>query len=435
MRIFKSIILISLVSVFFFGCSKDETVDSIIEEKVEEKNEEEELIEEEVSNASPSVFQLISVENNMMNSILSPTFEWEVSIDPDDDNVTYSILLDQNEIPQTEIAVDLMVNNYTLDYALDYFENYSWKIIASDSKGNDTESEVFSFTTRKIGVKLDNSDVGLRHFSSVIEFDSKLFLIGGYGTLNDSPLNYINGIWSSQDGEQWVLETSSPGFIPGPAQSIIVFQNKLFKIGGFSTTGQYSNEIWASLNGKDWVLEKENAEFPADLYHKVLTYNDKLWLFTAGQNEFFNRNVWNSDDGITWQLVIEDIGFDLSIEQEVIVFNDKMWIIVEGSIYSSEDGITWNIELMDAEFMSSDANYEYSIAVFQNRLTLMVSSYSSNVSPSIWTSINGVDWIQEYQELEIPNRIDNSFLTFNNQLIIMLGLNDQGFLGDIWTLD
>lgn len=412
---------------------ESDTGDEASDEMDEDNDETSDDSEDQTAvNMPPGSFELIGVMNGMAEVALSPSFEWNESIDPDGDVVTYTFVLDENEAPSTVIATDLSSTEYIFDTRLDFSTQYYWKIIAQDTEGNSSESQVFSFTTRKIGTRLSTADFSQRHLATVTEFDGKLFLVGGFG-VTDSGNRYLSDVWSSSDGETWTLETDNPGFVPRAFHQVVIFEQKLFLIGGFRAIGGPSNDIWTSTNGKDWTLETENAQFPADWGHKVLSYDNQLWLITGGQNEFFNRNVWKSADGINWQLVVDDIGFEVSLEQEAIVYNDKMWVINNGLVHSSTDGVTWDVELENAPFESLFA--EYSLAIKDDTLYLMVSESNNATSAQIWISSDGSNWELLHEETAFPNRADNGFIGFGDELYILFGLTEDGFENDVWRLD
>ncbi|RIV42886.1 hypothetical protein [Flagellimonas pelagia] len=385
-------------------------------------------------NQAPASFSLVAIEDEAEDVELKPSFEWTESVDPESETVTYTLFLGQEEDPITQIATNLNTLTYNLDFDLEFATTYFWKVVAEDGSGNTTNSSTYSFKIRPVGTFISDSSFGARHLAAVVEFNGKLFIIGGYGYNPDGALHYLDDVWSSTDGENWILETDAPGFMPRAFHQVVVFDNKMLLIGGFRWNGAPSSDIWSSVDGKNWVLEKENAEFPADWGHKILSYNNKLWLITGGQNEFLNQNVWNSNDGVNWSLVTEDIGFMVSLEQEAVVFNDKMWVVVQDKVFSSIDGIDWALELENAPFQQTYK--EYSLVVYDEKMILMVEGASTDSPAVIWSSANGKDWEQEYQETGFPNRHDNSMVVFLDKIYVMLGYNgDIGYLNDIWILN
>lgn len=383
-------------------------------------------------NLPPSNFELVNVENGKDGVALNPTLEWTESIDPENDSVTYTVYLGKEENPTIQVVSGLTSLSHVLEYDLDFGTTYFWKVEAKDSEGNVTTSQIFSFKTRPIGTFVASPPFGARHHSAVVEFNGKLFVIAGFGVTSEGGVHYLDDIWSSADGEEWIKETDSPGFMPRALHQVVVFDNKMFLIGGTRIDGAPSNDIWSSVDGINWILEKENAAFPADWGHKILSYNDKLWLITGGQNELLNRNVWNSGDGVNWSLVTEDVGFDVSQEQEAIVFDNKMWVVVQDKVYSSTDGVDWTLELGNAPFPTDG---EYSLTVLADKLILMTSDRSNDASALIWTSTNGKDWDLEHQETAFPNREDNSMIVFLNRVYVLLGIDEFGYLDDVWTLN
>ena len=99
------------------------------------------------TNQAPYTFLLLTVNDESKDIDLKPTLTWDVSTDPDNDPVSYDLVLDNNSSPQTIIASDLEDTKFTFDYFLQSEEVYYWKVIANDGNGNFTESSVFSFTT------------------------------------------------------------------------------------------------------------------------------------------------------------------------------------------------------------------------------------------------------------------------------------------------
>ena len=122
--------LILLTFIFIISCRKDD--DSTID------------------NRPPNNFRLLQVENNAINISLNPLLTWENSEDPDGDVVTYTLLIDQGQVsPSTVISSNIQTTNFTLTTSLDNNTIHSWQVIATDSNGGTTSSEIFQFTTQE----------------------------------------------------------------------------------------------------------------------------------------------------------------------------------------------------------------------------------------------------------------------------------------------
>lgn len=124
---FKSIVLLLLTSIAFGGCSSDDS---------------------EIKNQAPNSFNLIAVADGATNVGLSPQLTWEAATDSDGEAVTYQVYLDTQNPPQTSIANNLGVNSFSVQNALLPETTYYWKVIAKDTNGNTTESNLASFSTR-----------------------------------------------------------------------------------------------------------------------------------------------------------------------------------------------------------------------------------------------------------------------------------------------
>lgn len=98
-------------------------------------------------NLPPNSFSLLTINNGANGVALKPTLTWNVAKDPENDPVTYDLILDHNQIPNTVIASNLSENEFTLSSSVKTSQIYYWKVIAKDNQGNSTESNIFSFTT------------------------------------------------------------------------------------------------------------------------------------------------------------------------------------------------------------------------------------------------------------------------------------------------
>ncbi len=96
-------------------------------------------------NQAPGSFTLNEVTDG---ADLKPQLTWETATDPDGDDVSYQVYFDTENPPQITIANQLAISSFTIDNALELETTYYWKVIAKDTEGNTTESDIASFTTR-----------------------------------------------------------------------------------------------------------------------------------------------------------------------------------------------------------------------------------------------------------------------------------------------
>lgn len=123
----KKYSLVFIVLFFILGCSKD---DSTIEELPVKIN------------LAPEIFK-INVNNLSHNSAI---ITWDKAIDPENESVSYDVLLNQKIIVQDVIDFTCKLSDLT------EVTNYTVEIVAKDKSGNKT-SKTTSFTTEKYFLK------------------------------------------------------------------------------------------------------------------------------------------------------------------------------------------------------------------------------------------------------------------------------------------
>ncbi len=96
-------------------------------------------------NNPPAAAVLTSPDNGAVDVALDVTLEWQASIDPDGNEVSYDVLLDMNHPPQALIATDIAELFFTTTVATG--TTYYWQVISKDDKGASTESEIWNFKT------------------------------------------------------------------------------------------------------------------------------------------------------------------------------------------------------------------------------------------------------------------------------------------------
>lgn len=96
--------------------------------------------------------------------------------------------------------------------------------------------------------------------------------------------HYQSDVWNSKDGRNWTLIDDEVPWTPRVLHQTLVFNDRIFVIGG-QTLPQYAmadekfyNDIWSSNDGVNWDLVVGNAEFtPRNMFGSVV-FNNKLWV-------------------------------------------------------------------------------------------------------------------------------------------------------------
>lgn len=218
-------------------------------------------------------------------------------------------------------------------------------------------------------------DFPARDSHPTLSFDNKLWILGGYGWLDD-----LNDAWYSlNDGTSWYEKNSSNawgkrhghgaavlngsayvfggaysndlndtwksngtdlgnwtylGDAPFPARKYFgyaVFQNKIWVLGGSSwMPAALYNDVW-SFNGTGWTLEAEHANWSARDGLVALATPNELCVIGGANNTYLN-DVWCSQDGKNFTLRTSSANFSARGYFAGTVFDDNLWISGGNSI-------------------------------------------------------------------------------------------------------
>ena len=233
----------------------------------------------------------------------------------------------------------------------------------------------------------------------VTVFNGKLWVIGG---LTDASLE--NDVWSSSDGITWTEETAAAGFTTRYYHQVVAFNSKLWLIGGLGPVDgvDYKNDVWSSSDGITWTEETAAAAFSARSRHQVVVFNNKLWLI-GGRDGLLKNDVWSSSDGVSWIRETDAAGFSPRSYTQAEVINNKLWIIggfdggYKNDVWSSSDGVTW------AEVTSSgpvfSPRFNHQVVVFNNKLMIIGGSDNIGNNNDVWSSSDGASWSLSYRNV------------------------------------
>ena len=110
-----------------------------------------------------------------------------------------------------------------------------------------------------------------------VVFDNKIWVLGGW---DENFFRYYNDVWYSSNGIDWTCATESAGWLPRAAHSSVVFDNKIWVMGGYyrDTLLFLLNDVWYSSNGIDWTCATESAGWLPRCAHTSVVFNDKIWV-------------------------------------------------------------------------------------------------------------------------------------------------------------
>jgi hypothetical protein len=209
--------------------------------------------------------------------------------------------------------------------------------------------------------------------------DQIFFTHGGY-----------DNVWSSPDGDNWSLETSTAGFSGRMYCRIVFFNGAFWFVGGGPSGWSGNTDVWYSYNGATWIQATANGGFFPRCAHGMAVFKDQLW-FMGGKHELNRYNdVWHSKDGTNWELATPSAAFSARFLFEAISYNEKLYILGGESptglcsdIWCTEDGTNWTLAMSIAPWGQRRC---HRVAIWKNKLWLIGGTGVSGRKNDIWCS-------------------------------------------------
>ncbi len=184
-------------------------------------------------------------------------------------------------------------------------------------------------------------------FNSFI-FNDKIWILGGQTLpqFSEAEEIFYNDIWSSENGIDWKLESKNAPF---PQRGMIIGQaelnGKIYIIGGgtYETPKnperKFYNDVWESGDGISWKCISKNNKWAPRQYHSVIVWDNKIWIIGGYSKDGNLNDVWFSEDGIEWQ-ELQNTPWSIRHATHVTIFNDQLWVISGSSLTSD----VWKLE-------------------------------------------------------------------------------------------
>jgi len=189
---------------------------------------------------------------------------------------------------------------------------------------------------------------------ATVVHDDKLWVLGGkYGTYGD-----YNDVWYTEDGETWVqVKDETVGFpvtsgtLGRSSHAVVSFNEKLWTIGGRDGWDEY-RDVYSSEDGISWTHEAEitmPVSTTAIYQHSCIVFDNKMWVIGGrGPSNQRSHAVFSSSDGSTWTNVFENSDV-IPHNSSAVVYDNRMWIIggtrgttVVNSVFTSLNGTEWS---------------------------------------------------------------------------------------------
>jgi len=236
--------------------------------------------------------------------------------------------------------------------------------------------------------KTPSANWSKRVYPKATVFNNQLWVIGG-----SDASSLLNDVWSSTDGIAWTQKTPSANWSKRVRQGLVVFNNKLWIMGGFSTAGagKHFNDVWSSTDGTNWTQETASANWSVRESHELIVFNNKLWLMGgAGSGGYTDtkNDIWSTTDGQNWVEEVASANWRPRSGHSLAVYDNKIWLIggyigqdnlTVGDIWQSENGIDWTTEILPEGQWWNTATTDHGSFTLNNRLWVFGVSGSSGV--------------------------------------------------------
>jgi len=263
-----------------------------------------------------------------------------------------------------------------------------------------------------------NTSMTLRLGHTCIAYGGKLWVFGGVDMSHyQSNPQYLGDAWSSNsDGTSW-NQVQSFAFAPRAWHTSLVFQNKMWVIGGNfeSQSGSNTQDACWSTDGIAWHQATDDIGFWLLPSSRCVEFKSQIWAVNTGYdgtspNPTYNE-VWTSTDGAQWTRIAATCPFTPRIGFSFGVFNGRLWVMggtvsagfVPGGnppqtfndVWSTTDGLDWRQETTAAAF---SPRYSANLQVGGGKMWLLGGSdYSLPnllANNEIWSSSDGKAWTE-----------------------------------------
>ncbi|HUO58280.1 MAG TPA: protease pro-enzyme activation domain-containing protein [bacterium] len=193
-----------------------------------------------------------------------------------------------------------------------------------------------------------NNNTAGRNHEGIVVFNGKIYVIGGYS----SGGSVLSDVWNSSDGVTWNQVTSSPVFGHRTDFGLVVYNNKMWLIGGASTLtpNDAKNDVWYTTDGVNWCQATASAAFTPRTGLGAVVLNNQIYVL-GGQAAYTyppacNSNgafgdVWTSTDGVNWTQVTPSAAFPAGAGYNSVVCGNAMWVLSGNGVWVSTNGSNW----------------------------------------------------------------------------------------------
>ncbi|WP_273568785.1 Kelch repeat-containing protein [Maribacter halichondriae] len=392
----------------------------------------------------PLSFDLLEVPLNATEVDLTPTLSWESAKNPNGANVIYDLYLGTELNPTILFESGIEDTSFEIIERLQLLTDYYWRVVARDNEGKTSQSPISKFTTRYYKFQdqpLTSSTAFSERFGhTTVVFNNKIWLLGG----READNVVKNDVWNSNDGVNWTEVMTDSPFTKRWGHSTVIYDDKIWAIAGlraFAFSQDSKNEVWYSNDGASWSKATSAAPFSARTNHASVVFDGKIWVLGGAGLGFPDDVSWHSSDGINWTEVLSEAPFLKRFGHSATVFDNKIWVIGgkdsntrKNDVWYSSDGLNWTEVTPAAPF---SGRYNHTTTVFDNKLWVIGGREYANtdLKNDVWYSSDGLNWIEATSSTPFSKRWGHSSTVFDHNFLVIGGVDQYAPNNDVWALE
>ena len=368
------------------------------------------------------------------------------------DTHTYTLVAGAGDTDNSSFTIgnDTLKTKAVFDYETK--SSYLIRVRTRDAGGL-FEEKIFNITITNVRAWIRYTAPWARRSGhTAVVFDNKMWVMGGSSTFNFGTPK--NDVWYSDDGITWTQATASAGWSARSNHTSVVFDDKIWVIGGRTgtttpwTTSQ--NDVWYSDDGITWTEATASAGWTTRMGHASVVFDNKMWItggIRTAPRPTELQDAWSSTDGITWTRATATVFPGTRYYHASVAFDNKIWVFGgyeqspsrdwRNDVRRSTDGTTWTEATGAATWLKRQG---LAGTVHDGKMWISGGN-GSNFQSDIWYSTDGITWTEETTPAPLlEGRTYHAMVAFKNTIWIIAGEISVGGLGsatknDVWELD
>ncbi len=272
----------------------------------------------------------------------------------------------------------------------------------------------------------------------------------------------------------WTKVTDTATFPGRDGAGALVFDGKMWLIGGWNPRDKQTNpihsdcnnEVWCSTDGANWTRVKDNthrddtfdpsSDWEARHTAGYVVFQGQMWIIGGDPLlGHYQYDVWRSRDGVRWEWVNRGapVPWGPRVLHHTFVFRDHIWVLggqtlpqfapageaFYHDVWHTADGVHWERAAMAVPFAPRRGMIGGS-AIWRDRIWLLGGgTYETPGLPQyvyyndVWSSADGSTWTQHTAAAPWRGRVYHDVAVFDDRLWVMEGQTDRrGNANDVW---